>query len=100
MKGAAHAGICISDFWEMTPAELAIYITAFGERVKRDYEHQHNTAVMMAYLASRWVWSKNVNAKKFLAQKTEKQNSEDTTDSEMFNAVKAWNAIFNTQQPD
>jgi hypothetical protein len=49
------------------------------------------TSIYQAYLISRWVWQKKVDIEKIL--NTEKQKKE-MSDEQMFEKVKALNAIF------
>ncbi|MCL2225644.1 MAG: hypothetical protein FWB96_11820 [Defluviitaleaceae bacterium] len=93
MQLAAQIGIPFSEFWDMTPRELNIYAKGYGERVRKEFEHRHNCAIVTAYLASRWVWAKRANVKKYLAGEATKQQKI-MTDAELFSAVQAFHAQF------
>lgn len=91
MKLAAHVGISLSDFWEITPYELGIYAGAYSERLKAEYDAKHQSDILQAYLISRWVWQKRVSIRSFL---TSAESKHDMTDMEMFARVRALNTAM------
>lgn len=78
MKLAAQIGIPLSEFWEMTLAELHVYSAGYSERKKAEYEAQYQQNSVLAFLISRWVWDKKVDISKHLETLNDKKDSEKT----------------------
>jgi len=93
MKLAARIGVSISDFWEMTPAELNIYAIAYGERKKADDKILGQNNMVLAFLISRWVWQKRVDIESCL-NKLDGEDKKEMTDEEMFKNVMKLNAAL------
>lgn len=88
MKNAAHAGISISDFWNMTPAEINIYIDAFLERKQADYDE----SLSIAYFGASLQRVKRMPPlDKFLKKKPKKKAK---TADQMLDEIKRLNAAF------
>jgi len=99
MKWAAQFGISIHDFWAMTPHEIGVYVSGAGKRLEREYKRQHDTAMLAAYLTSRWVWAKKVDIKKHLITDTDKPTKAVQTDAEMLATVRMLNTAINSARP-
>ncbi|QIB68617.1 hypothetical protein Ami103574_04470 [Aminipila butyrica] len=84
---AAHIGIPVTEFWEITPFELSIVAKGYA---KRKAEEQKES-IAQAYLISRWVWQKKINIKKIFASDEKKKPM---TDDQMLERVKALNTVF------
>lgn len=86
MKTAAAIGIGIRDFWEMTPAELGIYVSAHNDMEKQKQEN----ALVLEYTNAALQRSKKMPAlKEMLSQKPKQQTTE-----QMLAMVKHLNAMY------
>lgn len=84
---ATFIGISVSEFWEITPAELNIAARSYQER--RELEQKES--IYQAYLISRWVWQKKVDIEKILNFEKKKKIM---TDDEMLEQVKVLNRLL------
>lgn len=80
----------MSEFWEMTPAELNLSAEIYAEKKKQEEQN----IIIQAYLISRWVWAKNVPIEKILENMGNKKEKKEMTDEEMLNQVKILNNLF------
>ena len=80
----------MSEFWEMTPAELNLSAEIYAEKKKQEEQNM----IIQAYLISRWVWAKEVPIEKILNELGTKQENKIMTDEEMLNQVKMLNNLF------
>ena len=87
MELAASIGVPIAEFWDITPFELSTVVKGYAKR----QEQRQKESMYQAYLISRWVWAKRVDIKKYLGEQKPKRRM---TDEEMFERVKALNALF------
>ncbi len=90
MELAAFVGIPVMDFWEMTLAELNIYLIAHNKRLKIERQN----SVTNAFLTSRWVWAKKITEEDFRKALGEEKTKKVMTDEMMANQVKALNKLF------
>lgn len=88
MKNAAHAGISISDFWNMAPVEINIYVSAFLERKQADYDESLSVAYFGACMHR---VKKMPPLDKFIKGKPKKKAK---TSGEMLEEIKRLNAAF------
>ena len=87
MASAAHVGINISDFWEMTPRELCVYVDAYTERVKNEQDNMMIYAYMGAYLGR---VKKMPQLKEFIDRKESKPK----TAEDILEEIRRMNASF------
>lgn len=80
----------MSEFWEMTPAELNLSAEIYAEKKKQEEQNM----IMQAYLISRWVWAKEVPIEKILEDMGATKEKKEMTDEEMLKKVMVLNTMF------
>jgi len=100
MEIAFSIGINVSEFEEMTPYELRVALRGFNKHKEREAEEYQvklknlkDLMIYNAYLTSRWVWAKNVDIEKILANDGQKKNKA-MTNEQMFAQAKALTIMF------
>lgn len=96
MKLAAMIGIAISEFWEMTPAELNIYAEAYAEKQKNDFKEKMSLEYYNALWTIQWLGKKSQHPKPLqeILDSIDKPKKKAMTDEQMLAQVKALNAMF------
>lgn len=101
MELATFIGISITEFWDITPAELNIAQGSYEKRKNLEaeeyaykFEAMQKAQIYQAYLTSRWVWQKRVNIEKVLSKKKQEQ----MTDEQMLAQVKNLNRLFGGEE--
>lgn len=98
MKLAAMIGIAISEFWEMTPAELNIYAEVYSEKQKNDFKERLSLEYYNAFWTIQWLGKKSQQPKELnkILEEFDKPQKEKKamTDKQMLAQVKALNAMF------
>mgnify|MGYP000955480197 CR=1 FL=1 len=79
----------MSEFWDMTIADLNIAVKAYKDKEIKEQKAQ----VYQAYLISRWVWQKNINIKKILKDMDDEPKGP-MTDEQMLAKVKTLNTML------
>ena len=80
----------MSEFWEMTPAELNLYAEIYLEKKKQEEQNM----IIQAYLISRWVWAKDVPIERILKELGTNKEKKVMSDIDMLNQVKILNSLF------
>ena len=80
----------MSEFWEMTPAELNLSAEIYAEKKKQEEQNM----IIQAYLISRWVWAKDVPIERILNELGGNKEKKEMTDEQMLAQVKVLNALF------
>ena len=83
----------MSEFWEMTIADLNIAVKAYKDKEIKEQKAQ----VYQAYLISRWVWQKNINIKKILKDMDDEPKGPMTAE-QMLEQVKSLNNMFGGEE--
>jgi hypothetical protein len=96
MKLAAMIGIAISEFWEMTPAELNIYAEVYAEKQKNDFKEKMSLEYYNALWTIQWLGKKSQHPKPLqeILNSIDKPKKKAMTDKQMLAQVKALNAMF------
>mgnify|MGYP001139124389 CR=1 FL=1 len=96
MKLAAMIGIAISEFWEMTPAELNIYAEVYAEKQKNDFKEKMSLEYYNALWTIQWLGKKSQHPKPLqeILDSIDKPKKKAMTDEQMLAQVKALNAMF------
>jgi hypothetical protein len=95
MKLAASIGICISEFWEMTPFELNIYANAYYENQKNEYKQKLSLEYCNAMWTIQWLGKKTQQPRPLneILDNLYKEKKVMTED-DMFKQVEMLNRIF------
>lgn len=96
MKLAAMIGIAISEFWEMTPAELNIYAEVYAEKQKNDFKEKMSLEYYNALWTIQWLGKKSQHPKPLqeILNSIDNPKKKAMTDEQMLAQVKALNAMF------
>lgn len=83
-------GISVSEFWELTPQELNVFLQVY----KRRRLEERRDMLTQAYFISRWVWAKNIPIERILKDLERELDDDWMTDEAMFKKCLALNAMF------
>lgn len=108
MEHSAYIGISISEFWEMTPKEIFIYVKSYNKRKKDEAEDFtekfkliRNEALSIAYVNAQWTiqWLGKKHPPKLekILDGLGKEKKA-MTDKEMLNQVKMLNRMFGGEE--
>jgi hypothetical protein len=86
LEVAVHVGIRAIDFWELTPAEINIYVKIFNKKIKQEHEDR----ITMAYLGAYWQRVKKMPSLKEVLGESN-AGSKDQDASAMLEVVKRLN---------
>ncbi len=94
-------GIAVSEFWEMTPAELNIYAETYAEKQKEEFKEKVALAYWNALWTIQWLGKKTQHPKpldkilnSFDKQKEQKQDKKGMSPEQMLAQVKLLNKLF------
>lgn len=77
LEVSARIGVCPLTFWQLTPGELSILVTAFNQRMK----DEHDEKLVVAYLTAYWKRVKKMpSIKEIIKQEKKEQTAEDMLD--------------------
>jgi hypothetical protein len=88
LETAAHIGLDILTFWELTPYEFSLMVNAYTKRTKQEQEDK----LVLTYLSSAWQRAKKMpSLESIIGKQTSKK---EMSDSEMLRVVMALNKAF------
>lgn len=100
MKNAILCGIQPSEFWNMTPGEMALCRETYQEKYELEVKENFKSAMLSAWFTVKWLLERNVppyetlNAVLDGLGTQEPKEHKEMTDEEIFEVIKAMNYAF------